>query len=572
MRLGLAFKLALLLTVIGMLAAGLTGYYAYVVSRTLLVQTAKNELLTSTKVLARRIVSTREEISRDLTMLASLPAAASVLRKPDPVQEGHLATLFESIMAANPRYFEVRLISASEHGMERVRVDRDGPRLLRVTGGDLQEKGHYAYVYDTLKLPAGRTYMSRIVINHERGAHAGLGQPTVQLAMPVVDGNGTTLGVVVVNVDLNGMFSLLSADLPKQYQLFFANADGDYLIHPDSSQSFGFDKGRRILVQDEFPATRELVEDKVDHVLIEARDGRYATTPVVAAFVGRKVAVFSDETRLILGLAQPLSTILAQADTMRQITLRIVLGICLACILVAAVVARAVTRPINSMSTVVQHFAAGSPDDGLPLERNDEIGGLARSFSAMRNQIKQQMAELQESRLAMEHLAQHDTLTGLPNRALFDDRITQALAEVRRDKTGLALLFVDIDRFKLINDNLGHAIGDQLLKEVAHRIRHTIRDSDTAARIGGDEFVVLLRDIQNGDVLAVAEKLRHAIGQPLEIEGRSLQVSASIGAALYPEHGTDMLDLSKHADDAMYRAKESGRDRVIVYEPPTEAG
>lgn len=569
MKLGLAAKLALLLTAIGILAAGSTGYYAYRASRALLVQSAKNELLTSTRVLARRIALTREEISRNLRILARHPAAISVLRRPDPAGERELATLFKLMMAANPSYFEMRLISAADYGLERVRVDRDGKRLLRVTGDDLQEKRHYAYVYETLKLSAGKTYMSRVVINHERGAHAGLDQPTVQLAMPVVDGQGTTLGVIVINVDLDGTFALLAADLPKDYQLFLANSEGDYLIHPDKTQTFGFDKGRRVLIQGEFPATADLVSGKRDQVLVEAHDGRYAKTPVVAAFLGRKVTVASDETRLVLGLAQPLAAVLAQADRLGETTLRIVVVICLVCILLAVMVARAVTRPINSMIDFVKRFAEQRQAGGLPLERTDEIGALARGFDEMGKQINLQLADLRQSHSELEHLARHDTLTGLPNRALFDDRVNQALSVAQRDQTRLVLMFIDIDHFKPINDGLGHAIGDRLLQEVAHRIRQSIRDSDTAARFGGDEFIVLLRNIVDGTgALTVAEKIRMAINQVFDCEAHRLIVSASIGIAIHPEHGADIVELSRCADEAMYEAKSRGRNTVVVYSPP----
>ncbi len=164
-------------------------------------------------------------------------------------------------------------------------------------------------------------------------------------------------------------------------------------------------------------------------------------------------------------------------------------------------------------------------------------------------------------------MAQHDALTGLPNRALFDDRMEQALNAARRDHARLALMFIDLDKFKPINDTLGHAAGDFVLKEVATRIGSAIREADTAARIGGDEFVVVLRNIQKQeDALAIAEKIRQAINRPVDMDGRALTVSASIGIACYPEHGADILELSGHADAAMYRAKAAGRDAVALYE------
>ncbi|MBR0566748.1 GGDEF domain-containing protein [Azoarcus sp. L1K30] len=572
MRFGIAARLALLLALVGVIASGVTGFYVYNASRTLLIQSSKSELLTSTKVLASRIVVAREEISRNLQLLSGHPDALAALDAafdaPDTAAENRLAILFEQLMAVNPNYFQIRLIGAAEHGLERVRVDRGSDEPLRVGGEDLQEKGHYPYVFDTLKLAANETYLSRFAINHEQGAHAGLGRPTAQLGMPVVDRDGHTRGVVVINIDLHGVFKELSAGLPADFKLYLANAEGDFLVHPDPAQSFGFDRGRRILVQDEFPSTADLVLNKSPQVLLEVSSGSHSDLPVVAAFISQPVSIHSDESRLILGLAEPLATVLRQADALGNVILQIVLGICLACVLIAIAVARAVTRPINSMSLALRDFTAGAPMSALPTERHDEIGLLARSFGALSEQIRRQLSELQQRRHELEHLAQHDTLTGLPNRALFADRMEQALASARRDNTRLALMFIDLDDFKPINDERGHAVGDLLLKEVGTRIRKAIRESDTAARIGGDEFVVLLRHIQNKeDALAVAEKVRQSINQPILTDGPPLIVSASVGVATFPEGGSDEIELAKNADRAMYRAKQQGRNDVVIHQP-----
>ena len=572
MRFGIAAKLSLVLAAVAILATGLTGYSAYDVSRTLLIESAKNELLTSTKVLTRRIVIARNEISRNLKILSNHPAAIATLEKGDPAHMDQLANLFELIMKANPGYFQIRLIAAGENGIERVRVDRDSQQLVRVTGDDLQEKGHFSYVFNTLQLAANETYLSRIVINHEYGAHSGLEQPTVLLAMPVANHKGGVIGVVVINVDLNGTFALLATDLPKDFQLFLANSRGDFLIHPDPAQAFGFDRGRRVLLQEQFAQTQDLVAGKAEHALIDARDGPYAKAPIVAAFTAQKIAVSSEETQLILGLGQPLSSVLEQADKLGVVTLHLVLVLCTACILLAALVARAVTRPINGMSRAAQHFAEGSPVSGLPVERSDEIGVLARSFHHMQNQIQQQLEELLRRRSELEQLARHDSLTGLPNRLLFAEHVERALTAARRNGTRLALMFIDIDKFKLINDNLGHGFGDLLLKEFSDRLRGVLRESDTPARIGGDEFVVLLHTVQDDlDASTVAEKLRQAINQPFVLEGQTLTVSACIGIALYPEAGNNLLELSRHADQAMYRAKENGRNAVTIYSPTAES-
>jgi diguanylate cyclase (GGDEF)-like protein/PAS domain S-box-containing protein len=163
-------------------------------------------------------------------------------------------------------------------------------------------------------------------------------------------------------------------------------------------------------------------------------------------------------------------------------------------------------------------------------------------------------------------MAQYCSLTDLPNRALFSDRLAAALTYAERYRHKLALMFIDLDHFKPVNDRHGHDIGDALLREAALRMRRCLRKSDTVGRIGGDEFTVLLPTIETAQVaLAVAAKLGQALREPFLIEGHQLHISASIGIALYPEHGADALSLTKHADQAMYLAKQAGRDCVRLY-------
>ncbi len=163
----------------------------------------------------------------------------------------------------------------------------------------------------------------------------------------------------------------------------------------------------------------------------------------------------------------------------------------------------------------------------------------------------------------LRHMAQHDPLTKLPNRALFDDRLQQELARAKRLQGRLAMVFIDLDYFKLINDQHGHEVGDHVLREVARRLSNSVRAVDTVGRIGGDEFVVLMAALSADDsVLALAEKLRESMRPSIVTKGLELIVSCSIGIAVYPEDGTDAITLTKAADEAMYRAKQAGRDCV----------
>ena len=183
--------------------------------------------------------------------------------------------------------------------------------------------------------------------------------------------------------------------------------------------------------------------------------------------------------------------------------------------------------------------------------------------------ITRDISERKEIELRMTHMAQHDSLTGLPNRALFYDLLQQELAHAKRDKTRLALMFLDLDHFKSVNDTLGHAVGDLLLKEAALRMIDCVRQSDTVGRIGGDEFVVLLPVVKDDqDAFLVALKMRHALEQPFLLKGgQTVHISCSTGISTYPEHGDDDIELSKNADAALYQAKALGRNRVELFRP-----
>ncbi len=563
MKFGITGRLTLILAVLGIAVSGLTGFYAYSVSRDLLVQSAQGELMTATQVLAGRIALTRQEVSRNLQVLAGMPETlASLKDQPGPGRNTtDVAGNFKQIMKVNPAYYQIRLIAATDGGIEKVRVDREGDALLDITGDDLQEKGHFLYVSETLKLKAGQTYLSQIVINHEHGAHAGQDQPTVLLATPVMDAQGAAIGVMVINVDLNGTFGLLAADLPGEFQLYLANRHGDFLIHPDKSRAFGFDRGQRVLLQDEFAQAADLVAGKTDKLLVQTDANVFGNTPLLAAFAARTTAIASDENRLFLGLAQPLKTVLQQADQLGKGILRIVMAMCLVCIVLALLLARALTRPINTMNKAIHLFSNNNEVSQLPESRQDEIGMLARSFARMQTVITQQMNDLHDSREELEHLAQFDMLTDLPNRRMFMDRLEQTLALAKRNETGFALLFVDVDSFKGFNDRMGHAAGDTVLCTVAERLRHSIRAVDTAARLGGDEFVIILDRASHRDqISAFTEKLLAALKVPIQHEGKSLHVEFSIGIGQYPDDGQDSKQVIASADRAMYRTKAGGRN------------
>ena len=197
--------------------------------------------------------------------------------------------------------------------------------------------------------------------------------------------------------------------------------------------------------------------------------------------------------------------------------------------------------------------------EDVTAEREADLR-VKRALDELERAVAERTAELQEAKAHAQHLAAHDALTGLPNRRLLEDRLTQALALSQRNRQQTAVMFVDLDRFKHINDSFGHAAGDVLLKEVSQRLVNQLRTGDTICRIGGDEFVVVLPEVKrSSDVAQVAQKVIEQLSQPVSIEERELIVTPSIGIAVFPEDGRDAETLIRNADAAMYHAKELGR-------------
>lgn len=194
------------------------------------------------------------------------------------------------------------------------------------------------------------------------------------------------------------------------------------------------------------------------------------------------------------------------------------------------------------------------------LERR--VAERTAELSAANAKLQEEVAERKLAEQRVRHMAQHDALTGLPNRALLADRLEQSLTQARRHGHRVAVMFLDLDRFKAINDSLGHEVGDELLKEIARRLRGVVRAADTVGRLGGDEFVVVLHETQDAAAAAhVAEKIIAAFVPPVRVGPHELRASTSIGIALYPEDGDTAPALLKCADAAMYHAKNGGRDR-----------
>jgi diguanylate cyclase (GGDEF)-like protein len=263
--------------------------------------------------------------------------------------------------------------------------------------------------------------------------------------------------------------------------------------------------------------------------------------------------------------------------------------------LLTVLLTRRITSPLQRLTAATQEIAEGR-FEAPPVEiaTNDEISDLANAFTEMRgrlrsyrNEVEERTAELTstneklraevDARKAAEeqllHDALHDALTGLPNRALFMDRLAHAMAIAHRRADYLfAVLFMDLDRFKVINDSLGHLVGDQILIAFGRRLSETLRPGDTVARLGGDEFVVLLEDIRGvGNAVAIAERVQVLLAEPFPVSGHDIFATASMGVAVTAAEYETPEQVLRDADTAMYQAKGQGKARCVVFEPGMHA-
>lgn len=230
---------------------------------------------------------------------------------------------------------------------------------------------------------------------------------------------------------------------------------------------------------------------------------------------------------------------------------------------------RKISQPIFEMAqamdevTVRKNFAVRVSRSGT-----DEIRQLGKGFNTMLAELERRETAQKNAEAKLLFQAFNDALTGLPNRRLLSDRLNQLLATARRESRLIALLYIDLDGFKLVNDSLGHALGDALLVQVAIRLQSRVRESDTLARLGGDEFTVVLSHLHNNEeAMKVARSLLDSLQTPFLIEGHQLTISASIGISVFPENAKDASDLLQQADSAMYAAKRDGRNRTTLFTP-----
>lgn len=295
----------------------------------------------------------------------------------------------------------------------------------------------------------------------------------------------------------------------------------------------------------------ELLRAQATEIVLTVGEEEYGTRTITLTNSGgeRVVAVLQESTQTAL---EPFSQ-------MRQTLIDLAIASIFASLFGSIVISRRLAHPINKLAEIARRTRNGDYSRTADTDQDDEIGDLASSINHMRNAITAREKKILR-------LAYQDTLTSLPNRALFNDRLDLAIKAAERDRVPVTLMTLDLDRFKHINDTLGHPFGDRVLQAVGERLQSLLRKSDTIARLGGDEFAIILPKAGIDHAGEVADKILAALDAPIVIDTQPLDVRTSIGIASYPEHGADPYTIVRHADVAMYIAKR-GNLGSAVFQP-----
>jgi diguanylate cyclase (GGDEF)-like protein len=463
-------------------------------------------------------------------------------------------------------------------------LDREGKMLVdypvhpEVWGDSFAFREYYRRTVQEQKGIVGQPYKSKRT-----------GETVLTFTAPVRDASGQIIAIVACSVDLlspEALGGYRKQKFGKTGYLYVFDKSRELVLHPDPQRELTYVKAGKNKVLESaltgFEGAGETVNSMGVPMLLAVRH--------------------IPHTNWIVGVQVPQSEAFAPIAESRVRIFLVLSAAMVGAILIGGTAIRRVTRPLQQLERVASRISTDleeaetkgvykpSPSllEGLKhIRSHDEIGQLASSFVRLGTKLNLTLASLQNSseavRLqasaleqevverkraeeAFRYQAYYDALTGLPNRSLFQDRLAKALADARRRREKVALLFLDLDRFKTINDSLGHSFGDLLLQDVAERLKRWAREQDTVARVAGDEFLIVLTGVRDiPDAAVAAERLMDTMTPEFVVQGHFLSVSCSIGISIFPEHGADGETLIKNADAAMYCAKDYGRNNFRFF-------
>jgi len=543
-------KILLLLVPLIILPLLVLGWLAY----SLLMEDTRNRIQYQMSTLLEQIESQTETQLRTARANASLFAnnvlIKQYIRERPSSGDGHYLEqqakdLLFNYQLAYPEYYEIRIIT------------RDGKEQLRSILGNVAnrttDESSSSHFIATVNNP-GVTYTT-FYRNPDNDQPALL--TSKPLFLPNIKGTDSQkqlYGYLMLTIDLGFLETQANSDkVGENGKVFFTNDNGTILFHPSTEQV-----GKQLPVE----------------LFRQSRLNANGSTRIDGQFQGKDTHFQAIKLHdwLYAFVVYQEDELLAKGVSLGwMVTLITFIAILIATTFLFGILKKQLITPIRKLSLAASEMGRGQVLVPIDIDSNDEIGELATTFREMGKNLNHYHEQVR-------YVAYHDSLTGLPNRVMFKDYLNRATAEARRDLQELAILFLDLDNFKRINDTLGHQSGDKLLKAFADRLSKHLRETDVVshhsredasrviARLAGDEFIILLpRTRGPGEAQKVANRILKSLSEPFVISMQELYVSASIGIAMHPEDGETAGELLKNADIAMYHAKKLGRNNFQYY-------
>ncbi len=461
----------------------------------------------------------------DLLFLSEQGAVKSLLTVNDPDTRDLLNSDFRSFSKFKKHYDQIRLLD--NNGQEVIRVNHNNGNPKSVLGDKLQSKQKRYYFKDTHTLNKGEVYISPFDLNIEQGKVEKPLKPMIRFGTPVFDQSGRKLGIALLNYQGEKILELIRDIGSESYGKFMLiNPQGYWLQHPNHEKEWGFMFAERAgeNFAQQCPKAWQQIQTKPSGYIQTTRGGyTFATIrPLDSQFISSTGAANAFD---------PSIEKTSSSDYYWKL------------------VSFVATNTLNAHAT--------------SQRKNFFLLATALSVIALVTSwlLAVAITKREHYRQRMFSMAHFDALTGLPNRTLLYDRLNQSLLLAKRKKSSGALLYMDLDRFKQVNDSLGHAAGDELLVAVSKRLTTCCRESDTVARIGGDEFTIVINDINDTNgCKVIAEKIIDELSRPFTLQQGEVQIGASIGIAIFPECGETADILLKRADKAMYKVKNNDKN------------
>ena len=553
-------KIALLLIPLVVVPLLLVGWIAYTQLRNTTERKSLDEMTTDMRQLERQMETLFQTTRANVGLFAESSLLQKYLLTIDEtdrytLMQGPLLRLFASYQHAYPDYYEIRVLLPD--GYEDTRLAVEGLPNLREDESDTD-------IFKAMHQSPDDLYTGifRNSDNHEISLLVSKRIKIRDDSKDPISSDPILRGYLALTVDLGFLDNELAQHWKQHHGiLFFTDQKGKILFHSDSAMK------QKVLPKELFYKLRTLShsvkQSNTDREHLLKTDYRDKAT----LFMGQQI-----HKQLFLFALLPESELLAASRRLSLVVAVITLfAIVVSGGLLFALLRHMLVKPILHLSRITKEFGRGNLTLEIDIKTKDEVGELTQSF-------KEMSRNLQSSNEQIRYLAYHDNLTGLPNRLMFNDCLEHSLARARRSKMPLALLYIDLDNFKYINDTLGHHAGDELLKLTARRMRSSLRrgdhlarteieqDPQTVARVGGDEFAIILPCIKSPYAAAsVAARLLESLSQPFRIVSQEIFVTASIGITTYPQDADNAEALVKNADVAMYHSKEQGKNIYQYY-------